>query len=101
MLRGGVCSFQALARRLRVFDFDVFFLGTAIVRSFVTASTTLVDGKSSSAVQFCPHSDIQRYRRLTEINARRANRSSPVDQTVKRAVAQESSSTRPSSADHR
>jgi hypothetical protein len=70
MLRGGVCSFQALARRLRVFDFDVFFLGTAIVRSFVTESTTLVDGRSSSAVQFCPHSDVQRYRRLTKINTR-------------------------------
>ena len=25
-------SLQALARRLRVFDFDVFFFGTAIVR---------------------------------------------------------------------
>jgi hypothetical protein len=32
-LRGGAFSFHALARRLRVFDFDVFFLGTATVRS--------------------------------------------------------------------
>ena len=31
-LRAGAFSFQALARRLRVFDFDVFFFGTAIVR---------------------------------------------------------------------
>jgi hypothetical protein len=31
-LRAGALSFQALARRLRVFDFDVFFFGTAIVR---------------------------------------------------------------------
>jgi hypothetical protein len=30
-LRAGALSFQALARRLRVFDFDVFFFGTAIV----------------------------------------------------------------------
>lgn len=52
MLRGGVCSFHALARRLRVFDFDVFFLGTAIVRSFATASTTLVDRDHVHAVQF-------------------------------------------------
>jgi hypothetical protein len=31
-LRAGALSRQALARRLRVFDFDVFFFGTAIVR---------------------------------------------------------------------
>ncbi len=31
-LRAGTLSRQALARRLRVFDFDVFFFGTAIVR---------------------------------------------------------------------
>jgi len=31
-LRGGASSCQELARRLRVFDFDVFFFGTAIVR---------------------------------------------------------------------
>jgi hypothetical protein len=28
-LRAGALSFHALARRLRVFDFDVFFFGTA------------------------------------------------------------------------
>ncbi len=54
MLRGGVCSFQALARRLRVFDFEVFFLGTAIVRSFATASTTLVDWRSDSLAARSP-----------------------------------------------
>lgn len=34
-LRGGALSCQALARRLRVFDLDVFFFGTAIVRFLV------------------------------------------------------------------
>jgi hypothetical protein len=33
MLRDGVASFQAPARRLRLFDFDFFFFGTAIVVS--------------------------------------------------------------------
>jgi hypothetical protein len=33
VLREGAESFQAPARRLRVFDFDFFFLGTAIVLS--------------------------------------------------------------------
>jgi hypothetical protein len=33
MLRAGAFSLHALARRLRVFDFDVFFLGTATVRA--------------------------------------------------------------------
>ena len=33
MLRDGASSFHAPARRLRVFDFDFFFLGTAIVLS--------------------------------------------------------------------
>jgi hypothetical protein len=32
-LRAGTSSFQALARRLRLFDFDIFFLGTAILVS--------------------------------------------------------------------
>jgi hypothetical protein len=31
VLRGALPSFQAAARRLRVFDFDVFFLGTAMM----------------------------------------------------------------------
>jgi hypothetical protein len=31
--RDGAASFQAPARRLRVFDFDFFFFGTAIVLS--------------------------------------------------------------------
>src|SRR5260370_13754744 len=31
MLRGGASSCQALARRLRLFAFEVFFLGTAMV----------------------------------------------------------------------
>jgi hypothetical protein len=30
-LRAGTASFQLPARRLRVFDFDFFFLGTATV----------------------------------------------------------------------
>jgi hypothetical protein len=101
MLRGGVCSFQALARRLRVFDFDVFFLGTAIVRSFVTASTTLADGKSYAATQFCLRSGVQRYRHLTKINARRTNRSLQIDQPAKQVADQDSSSTKPSRADQR
>jgi hypothetical protein len=33
VLRAGALSFHALARRLRVFDFDVFFFGTATVRT--------------------------------------------------------------------
>jgi len=32
-LRDGASSFQAPARRLRLLDFDFFFLGTAIVLS--------------------------------------------------------------------
>src|SRR5215218_3641842 len=32
-LREGASSFQAPARRLRLFDFDFFFLGTAMVLS--------------------------------------------------------------------
>jgi len=35
MLRGGSLSVQAEARRLRLFDFEVFFLGTAIVVSLI------------------------------------------------------------------
>jgi hypothetical protein len=31
MLRAGANNFQLLARRLRLFAFEVFFLGTAIV----------------------------------------------------------------------
>lgn len=31
VLRDGADSFQAAARRLRVFDFDFFFLGTAMM----------------------------------------------------------------------
>jgi len=34
-LRGGSFSVQAEARRLRLFDFEVFFLGTAIVVSLI------------------------------------------------------------------
>jgi hypothetical protein len=34
-LRGGAFSVQALARRLRLFAFEVFFLGTAIADSWV------------------------------------------------------------------
>jgi hypothetical protein len=34
-LRAGTPSFQAPARRLRVFDFDFFFFGTATVGSLV------------------------------------------------------------------
>jgi hypothetical protein len=30
VLRGGVLSVQAEARRMRVLDFDIFFLGTAM-----------------------------------------------------------------------
>ena len=35
MLRAGSLSVQAEARRLRLFDFEVFFLGTAIVVSLI------------------------------------------------------------------
>jgi hypothetical protein len=38
-LRGGALSCHALALRLRVFDFEVFFFGTAIVRSPLSPST--------------------------------------------------------------
>jgi hypothetical protein len=34
-LRAGAFSVQALARRLRLFAFEVFFLGTAIANSWV------------------------------------------------------------------
>jgi hypothetical protein len=32
MLRAGTVSVQALARRLRLFAFEVFFLGTAMIK---------------------------------------------------------------------
>jgi len=44
-------SFQALARRLRVFDFDVFFFGTAIVRFPRWDARSLID---RSLVDCCP-----------------------------------------------
>jgi hypothetical protein len=39
MLRAGANSLQLLARRLRLFAFEVFFLGTAIVVFFRSGST--------------------------------------------------------------
>jgi hypothetical protein len=36
MLRAGTLIFHALARRLRDFDFEVFFLGTATVLQYYT-----------------------------------------------------------------
>ncbi len=48
-LRGGASSCQELARRLRVFDFDVFFFGTAIVR-FPRPLTTDPCGSRSDRV---------------------------------------------------
>lgn len=45
-LRAGTFSFHALARRLRVFDFEVFFFGTAIVGPFVAV---IVDAELGDA----------------------------------------------------
>jgi len=41
LLRAGALSFQLLARRLRVFILDVFFLGTATVRAPQYSSTQI------------------------------------------------------------
>jgi hypothetical protein len=43
VLRGGADRFHALARRLRLLDFDVFFLGTAIGR------TSVADGRPQAS----------------------------------------------------
>src|SRR4029079_16016717 len=48
-LRGGASSCPEVARRLRVFDFDVFFFGTAIVR-FPRPLTTDPCGSRSDRV---------------------------------------------------
>jgi hypothetical protein len=40
MLRAGMLIFHALARRLRDFDFEVFFLGTATVLQYYTLPAT-------------------------------------------------------------
>ena len=46
-LRAGAFSFQALARRLRVFDLEFFFLGTAIVRFLVLGDGRRATGTGS------------------------------------------------------
>jgi hypothetical protein len=42
VLRAGAPSFQAPARRLRVFDFDFFFFGTATVDSLVRSGRNTI-----------------------------------------------------------
>jgi hypothetical protein len=53
LLRDGAESFQAEARRLRVFDFDFFFFGTAILETWklglgANLATRFVEGTRSS-----------------------------------------------------
>jgi hypothetical protein len=52
MLRAGTDSFQALARRLRDFDLEVFFLGTATRwQSYTLREVVLPQGKAAACAR--------------------------------------------------